>query len=282
VALFNNSRARITTYRQEVAKLKAAILISIGATIREEISHPTTGFLDISIENIMTSILEHYGTPTEADILRMFNSADAPISSEALFHSEAVRMEATYRRLQDMGHNKPQVQRMEALERACQHLAVPSEAIKDYKRLHPLLNNRSLTDMIEYVAINAPNLRASITSTGYAGSVSAPTTPQPTSAAAAIGHDKIIELAVAAGVAAALAQLGLSGRNAGVQQERQVSNRQTGRGGRGAGRLAGRVAWRLNSERDKTQPSYCFYHGYCGHSSQQCQVMLEDARYIRQ
>jgi hypothetical protein len=281
VALYNNARAKITSFRQEVAKLKSAILVSIGATIREEISNPLTGFINVTVEMIMAHILAHYGTPTEADILRMFSSADAPISSEAMFHSEAVRMEATYRRLQEMGHDKPQVQRMEVLERASQHLVATTEAIKDYKRTHPILNTRSLAQMIEYVAIHAPNLRATVASTGYAGTAVGNT--MTTQSAPTVGQDKIIEMAVTAGITAALAQLGFSAGRHPAAHGRQGPNHRTGRGGgRGAGRGAGRIGRGGQQSEDRREivpSSYCFYHGYCGHSSQQCQIMLDDSRY---
>ena len=237
------------------ASFKAAILLSLGASINREFSDPTRGHIDHSIPEIMILIKRGYGTVTEADIRRL--NEELIIDEAKSWRDNVANLKSIFLLLAPVGHYTTDFDKRTALDKAIKRTRY-APLMEAYKNLTPLLAERTFEAQCSYIELRESNLSAS--DAGYAAKTES--------------DNEALKAEIAALTASVAA---LSASPAAVAAPPNHSG-QGKRGGRGGGRTQGRGRGRGRDQKEM----YCFAHGHNKtHMGTECNTMANDTSYTQ-
>ena len=224
---------------------KAAVLIAMGESLVQAISDPLAGYaVTIEVLQIFDHLRATYGVLTTGDIralqaeLQVFIVAD----DMATFVSFAAHFSEVIERLETAGQGLRPFQQMEGFINSTATQPNISKAIEKYIDTNPVLGTRSLPLMIAYVRSNLSNVVSTSAASGYSAMTKNP------DAFEKVFADRMAQME--ATFAAAVTQLSSTGRPKAAPGKRNWSPQQP--------------------------KSYCYFHGFGGHSGTECSIMLAD------
>jgi hypothetical protein len=237
------------------ASFKEAILTSVGPAISREFAHPTRGYIDIEIHEIMILIERGYGTVTEADIRRLHENL--VIDEAKSWRDNVANFRSIFILLAPVGQFTTDLDKRTALDKATMKTKY-APLLEAYKNLNPLLAERTFDLQCLYIEQRESNLSAS--AAGYAGK--------------AESNNESLKAEIAALTATVAA---LSMKPASTASPPNPPS-QGQRGGRGGGRTQGRGRGRGRNQ----QEMYCFHHGRNRtHMGTECTTMANDTSYTQ-
>ena len=233
VAIFKDNNDRYLRFQKSCNAFRNAILKSLGATLRLELTDPASDIILLDVPTIVRNMEARFGTRTAANMSSLHYKLLQPIDGQ---DSETFRkFSSTFvdilNQLLRADYEVDEYSKMQKFSEATSMQPAISTAINDYVKLNPVLGTRNLPALISYVSAQLANL--TLSNAGFAGSAATmPPTPLTT------------EAIVNAAVQSALALYSKSA----PRESRPES---------GTGR---------NS-------LYCFHHGRIGHAGSTCRHM---------
>ena len=202
---------------------------------------------------IMTHIRTQYGTLTSEDYKHLYVQLNQKLDSAASFSRYAADQRFIFQQLAAQGQPVPELQKCDFLRMGTAHLLPIHKAIDSYLTDHPQTATQTFASLVAHITLHAPNFTQVTADMGYtaaATQLATPSQPVPHQ----LLHNSTFITALATAVAAAAA----------VQTPvpRPPRSRKAGRGER---LPAPSVPLSVRS--------YCYAHGYDGHSSTDCYKM---------
>jgi hypothetical protein len=258
---------RFGDHSEIMERLKAAFLVAIGKENIALMQHVDHGMTPFSVRQIKARMVLKYGTATAEAIEHLYSLLAIPINGEE-FEALAGFQRKVHGQLDRAGQPLSEYAKCKHLQEATQSQVEVVEAIKNFKIAHPAIATHIFDDMVAYVAAQAPNMKATVSSAGYhghaahnamGGAVSSILTPPPNF------HQMItdaVNLALGAG---------------GAQANGATGGGPHGGGGpAGGGRRAPKPRVVVGGNIPTTH--YCYHHGYNrSHNGPMCKVMLNPA-----
>lgn len=156
----------------ETEKLRNIIVESIGEHNARACAHPLTGMRRVTVQHLMTYMRDTFEKTTAETVNKLTVKLSHSMSSEDTLVVYLSKFNSICNSLQRIGHPVSDFDMVKNLEIGLRSNAAAVEAIKDYKKAHPLLSQQSFASLKAYLILHTPN-NMTVTTAGYANAATA-------------------------------------------------------------------------------------------------------------
>ena len=261
----NANAWRVFDYRtKEFDKVAVAVLLltrrlkdALPASDRSELSDPILGMGQLTALQLMTHLRTQYGTLTSEDYKALHAQLTHKLDSATNFTGFAADQRFIFEQLAAYGQPIPELQKCDFLRSGTCHLFPVQKAIESYLTAHPHTANQTFHNLVTHITLHSPNFSQSAGDMGYTAAATH-ITPSSTSEISSTVATLLLSPTFLAALATAAAAAAIS------PPPRSPRPPRANRGGQHKA---------SNPPTTDSPRSYCYAHGYDGHSSAACYKM---------
>lgn len=254
VSVFKQELDLHQRYLKATSFLKSSIVASLSPVLRKSLTDPAARLILITSNQIMVQLDNLFDIRTAHDMDLLHARLTRPLSSQDMdtFLTFSGEFVADLAMMALAGHPISAHDSMKRFQSSTASQPAVVEATSAYIRLNPLLANRDLPNMIEYVRLQLCNL--TVSDLGFVGSVPSGVAEAGTKRAGGGVSDTVSRSELTDMLKSVMAPLSEA-----IRELKQPP-----------------TPHRQGKKSTATSRLYCYKHGYGTHKGAQCRIMLAD------
>jgi hypothetical protein len=171
VAIYNQEKNLYINFQNNVGILKSKIISAIGPSISGHLEHPTTGFRNISIIDILDHLHLYYGKLTPQVFGKLMEAVDAPFTDHSLegYQASTNELRKKFEILASNGQPFSEMQKMKKLIDNTREFMGMNECVRQFYIDEKVAINQNFQNLSVFVSTHYSNFIEIETMNNFSG-----------------------------------------------------------------------------------------------------------------